>query len=143
MVRVERNKMRRAIKAATKTDQAHQDAARALGCMVCRFRIANRMQTAPQCGPTHIHHRNIGDMHGQKQIGQDAFVALGAWHHDGDQIPGMSRDQMRAIYGPSFKHHARDFRAWTSDVLPYDGKGTEAWQQYQDDIIESQQRGGK
>ena len=61
------------------------------------------------------------------------YVALGAWHHDGDQLPGRTRDQMRAVYGPSFKHHAREFRIWTADVLPgFAGIGTEAWQAWQD-----------
>lgn len=93
------------------------------------------MQWAAQCGPTQIHHRNLGDMHGQKQIGHHAIVALGAWHHDGDQQPCMSREAMRNAYGPSFKHHARDFRAWTDDVLPGYGRGTEAWQRWQDELL--------
>lgn len=125
--------MRRAIKPATRAGQAYQDAARALGCVVCRWRIAAGLQRAIQCGHTQIHHRNLGDLHGQKQIGQHAVVALGAWHHDGDQMPGMTRDRMREVFGPSFKHHAREFRVWTFDVLG--GRGTEAWQTYQDQLL--------
>lgn len=127
--------MKRAIRPATKAQQAYHDRARALGCVVCRYRIAQGLQRVGQCGPTQIHHRNLDDKHGQLQLGQDFVVALGAWHHDGDQSPGKTRDRMRAIYGPSFKHHARDFRAWTDDVLPGYGRGTEAWQRYQDELL--------
>lgn len=130
--------MRRAIASATKSQAEYQDAARRLGCVVCRFRAARGMQPADkQCGPTQIHHRNLGDLHGQPQLGQDEVVAMGAWHHDGDQLPGQSRDQMRARFGPSFKHHAREFRAWTAEVLG-DGaaRGTAGWQQYQDRLIQ-------
>jgi RecA-dependent nuclease len=121
--------MRRAIKSATRADQAYQDAARALGCVVCL-----RMKWA-QPNETHIHHRNIGDLHGQKQIGQHAVVALCAYHHEGVPIPPHQTDGMREIYGPSFKSHARDFRVWTQDVLPGYGRGTEAWQNYQDELL--------
>ena len=131
--------IRRAIRQARKVEQAYQDAARDLGCCVCRFRIANGMQEPKwgQCGSTHLHHRNIGDYHGQKQLGQDAVVAMGAWHHDGRleiEWPPMGSEDMREIYGPSFKH-AADFRAWTDDVLPGYGRGTEAWQRLQDEYL--------
>lgn len=126
--------MRRAIKSATKAEASYQDRARELGCVVCRFRIANGMQDAVQCGDTHIHHRNLGDWHGQKQLGQHAVVAMGGWHHDGVLMPGSSTDDMRERFGPSFKH-AADFREWTYDVLPGYGRGTEAWQRYQDELL--------
>jgi len=123
-------------KPPTMAQQDYQDRARALGCVVCRFRIANGMQKASigQCGATHIHHRNVGDYHGQKQIGQHAIVALGAWHHDGVLIPGHSTYDMRELYGPSF-YSAADFREWTYDVLPGYGRGTEAWQRWQDEQL--------
>jgi hypothetical protein len=132
---------KRAIGAATVAQQDYQDRARALGCVVCRFRIAAGMQDAKwgQCGATHIHHRNLGDLHGQKQLGQDCVVALGAWHHDGRieiDWPPMSGEDMREIFGPSFQATPRDFRAWTDDVLPGYGRGTEAWQRYQDELLE-------
>lgn len=130
--------MRRAIAGATKAQAEYQDEARQLGCVVCRLRIARGLQPmGQQCGPTQIHHQNLGDLHGQRQLGQDKVVALGAWHHDGDQLPGHTRDQMRARFGPSFKHHAREFRAWTAEVLGEDAaRGTAGWQQFQDRLIE-------
>jgi hypothetical protein len=127
--------MKRAIGKPTKAQQAYQDAARELGCVVCRYRIERGMQHALGCGPTHIHHRNLGDLHGQKQLGHDSIVAMGAWHHDGDQLSGKSRDEMRAMFGPSFKNNAKDFRAWTADMLPGYPRGTEGWQRWQDEML--------
>jgi len=123
--------MRRAIKSATRSEQSYQDAARELGCVVCRF----RRQAQPNA--THIHHRNISDLHGQKQIGQHAVVAMCAWHHNGECVPGYTTAQMREAFGPSFAAHPRDFRVWTDDVLPGRGRGTEAWQDFQDQILEA------
>lgn len=135
--------MKRAIKPPTKAQAEYQDAMRAQGCAVCHFRITHGLQPKKwgQCGSTHLHHRNIGDMHGQKQIGQHAVVALGAWHHEGlieIEWPTFNADDMRDIYGPSFKLHARDFRVWTEDVLPGMGRGTEAWQAYQEGLLGSE-----
>jgi hypothetical protein len=126
-------------KAATKAEAAYQDRARELGCVVCLFRIKHGLQSATwgQGGSTHIHHRNFNDWHGGKQIGQHAVVALCAWHHDGRleiEWPPMGSEDMLETYGPSFKH-AADFRGWTADVLPGYGRGTEAWQNYQDELL--------
>ena len=127
-------------KPATRPQQDYQDRARALGCVVCIRRQQLGLQEPKwgQCGSTHIHHRNLGDLHGQKQIGQDAVVSMGAWHHDGVieiEWPPMSRDDMEAIYGPSFKS-AKPFREMTADLLPHlTGRGTERWQQFQDEIL--------
>lgn len=124
-------------KPPTVAQQSYQDRARALGCVVCLYRIAHGMQpaSAGQCGDTHIHHRNFNDWHGAKQLGQHAVVALGAWHHDGViREEYGSADAMREVFGPSFKH-ATDFREWTYDVLPGMGRGTEAWQAYQNEIL--------
>ncbi len=124
-------------KAPTLEQRDYQDRARALGCVVCRYRIAHGMQDARdgQCGDTHMHHRNFNDWHGAKQLGQHAVVALGGWHHDGVLFFGETNDSMREKFGPSFKH-AADFREWTYDVLPGYGRGTGAWQKYQDELLE-------
>jgi hypothetical protein len=116
-------------KTATKAEQAYQDAARELGCVVCRFR------GHAQAGATEIHHRNLDDKHGQRQLGQAFVVALCSWHHRGMPWWGHSDEEMREEYGPSFAQTPRDFRAWTADVLPDMGRGTEAWQAYQDKLL--------
>lgn len=116
-------------KSATKAQQAYQDAARAIGCVVCRFR------GVPQVGATEIHHRNLGDLHGQKQLGQHAVVAMCEYHHRGIPLPGMQADEMRDEYGPSYALHAKDFRIWTADVLPGYERGTAGWQQVQDEYL--------
>lgn len=114
-------------KTATKAQQEYQDKAREAGCVVCRFR------DVPQAGATEIHHRNLDDKHGQKQLGQHAVVALCQWHHRGIPLWGWGDDEMREEYGPSFAATPRDFRIWTDDVLPGMGRGTEAWQRYYDE----------
>lgn len=117
-------------KTATKAEQAYQDRARELGCVVCRFRGHE------QVGATEIHHRNLDDKHGQRQLGQSAVVALCEYHHRGLPLWGWGDDEMREAYGPSFALHARDFRTWTDDVLPgYPGRGTERWQAYQNELL--------
>lgn len=123
--------MRRAIKSATKAERSYQDSARELGCVVCRH------LGVVQVGNTEIHHRNGGDQHGQKQIGQHAVVAMCEYHHRGIPLWGFGDAEMRALYGPSYALHAKDFRVWTDDVLPHlAGRGTERWQEYQDELIQ-------
>jgi hypothetical protein len=120
--------MRRAIGRPTKAQQKYQDEARAAGCMACLLR-RNRYQ----CGPTEIHHRNIGDLAGQRQIGQDAVVALGSYHHRGVLLPGMTAAAMRDQYGPSLQLHKTDFVNWLQDTLGE--RSTAALQKFQDEAI--------
>ena len=47
-------------KPATRDQQAYQDAARELGCVVCRLRKCD------MAGYPEIHHRNLDDKHGQR-----------------------------------------------------------------------------
>jgi hypothetical protein len=123
----------RAIGNATKAQKEYHDRACDLGCVVCRYRIAKGLQDR-QPNQNQLHHRNIGDLHGQKQLGHDSVVSLCAWHHDGVPIMGWTMERMHDVYGPSYKEHAREFRVWTADVIG--GRGTEAWQRYQDELLE-------
>lgn len=128
--------MRRAIGGPTKAQAAYHDTCRALDCVVCTFRIRQGMQPRLLCGPGHLHHRNLDDRHGAPQLGHESVVLLGAYHHDGVLLPGYSGERMREVFGPSFFHHARDFRTWTADALPGYGRGTEAWQRWMNEEIE-------
>ena len=129
--------MKRGIKSETKAEQAYQAEAREFGCVVCAYRLANGLQTRGQCGATEIHHRNTGDLHGQKQLGQHAVVALCEYHHQGLPNWGWGDDEMREEYGPSFKF-GRDFREWTADCFPdWPERGTAAWQRWYDEQQES------
>jgi hypothetical protein len=97
---------RRAIGAPSAEQQAHQDAQRAKGCAMCLLLGLAR----DACGPVRVHHRTTGDLHGNKQLGQDATVALGDWHHQGvlkPELPTVAG--MLAHYGPSLAHHKRAF----------------------------------
>jgi hypothetical protein len=118
----------RAIGNPTKAEQNYQDAARALGCIACHVR-----RNKQQCGHTQIHHRTIGDLHGQKQLGHGQVVALCEWHHQGIQQPGMTVDQMREEYGPSLHHHKRDFMEWVQDTCGT--RSTGALQAVQDTML--------
>jgi hypothetical protein len=100
--------------------------------VVCRWRHAAGLQRGISCGPVRIHHWNIGELHGQKQIGQHAVVAMG--DHQGIPLPGKNERAMYALFGPSFQEQAREFRMWTLDALP--GRGTEAWQACQDQLLQ-------
>lgn len=112
---------RRAIGNPTKAEQAYQDAQRAHGCAMCRLMgidFGSLPDGYSPCGMTEIHHRTTGDMHGQKQLGHDATVALGSWHHRGELMPGRRTvDAMRDRYGPSLAHHKKDFLCLIWDVL--------------------------
>lgn len=118
----------RAIGSPTKAEQAQQDAQRAHGCAACHLR---RNQT--QAGVTEIHHRTTGDMHGQKQLGHDATVALCSYHHRGVTFPGFTQILMRERFGPSLALHKRDFVEWIQDVLGE--RSTAALQAWQDEQI--------
>ncbi|MGG6461419.1 Ref family recombination enhancement nuclease [Solilutibacter silvestris] len=119
---------RRAIGNPTKAQQAYQDQARTLGCIACKVR-KNRKQP----GPTEIHHRTIGDLHGQKQLGHDKVIALCSWHHRGELIGTMSSDAMRDRFGPSLARHKRDFMEWVQDVTGE--RSTSGLQAIQDGLI--------
>lgn len=95
----------RACGAPTKAQQAHQDAQRRDGCAMCWL-----LGLEPDaCGPVRVHHRTTGDLHGQRQLGQDATVGLGDWHHQGIPKPGFNTEAMRQKFGPSLHHHKRAF----------------------------------
>lgn len=125
----------RAIGSPTKAEQANQDAQRAHGCAACLLR-GNAMFS----GAVRVHHRTTGDLHGQKQLGQDQTVALCDWHHQGIlefdpssfHLKLRSADEMREIYGPSLHHHKRDFVEWLQDVLGERSTGAlQRWQEEQ------------
>ena len=118
----------RAIGPATLEQKAQQEAQRAHGCAACLLRN-NRKQP----GATEIHHRTVGDLHGNKQLGQDCTVALCSWHHRGVLLFGMTVESMRDAYGPSLHHHKRDFLTWVQDVLGE--RSTAALQAWQDKEI--------
>lgn len=117
----------RAIGSPTKAQQAAQDAQRAHGCAACHLRRKSRA-----CGHVRVHHRTTGDLHGNKQLGQDYTVALGDWHHQGIPLPGRSIAQMREEFGPSLHHHKREFLEWLQDTLGERSTGAlQAWQDAQ------------
>lgn len=135
----------RAIGSPTRSEQAQQEAQRAHGCAMCRllgFSFRGLQEGMSPCGPTRIHHRNVGDLAGNKQIGQGATVALGDWHHQGILMEDRSsfhlryltRDAMRDKFGPSLAHHKRAFLEVIADHLGE--RSTAALQAWQIEQIE-------
>lgn len=125
----------RACGAPTKAEQAHQAAQRAHGCAMCRLLgLGGDRDGMSPCGPTRIHHRTVGDLHGNLQLGQDATVALGDWHHQGIPLPGITLDQMRARFGPSLARHKRAFLDALEERLGE--RSTAALQRWQDSHLE-------
>lgn len=120
----------RAIGNPTKAQQAYQDALRATGCAMC---LAMGLRRA--CGHVRIHHRTRGDLHGQLQLGQDAVVALGDWHHQGIPLSGETVASMKLKFGPSLHHHKREFMEWIQDNLGE--RSTAALQEFQNQMISS------
>jgi hypothetical protein len=59
-----------------------------------------------------IHHLNDGGLHGGKRRGDDFTIPLCTWHHRGVQLPGLSRDAMTTIHGPSWAGGSKPFRAF-------------------------------
>lgn len=117
----------RAIGSASKAQQSAQDIQRAKGCAMCVLLGLARNA----CGPVRIHHRTVGDKHGQLQLGQDATVGLGDWHHQGVLMEAHPTvDAMKARFGPSLHHHKRDFLDLIHDRLGE--RSTAALQQFQD-----------
>ena len=126
-----KRKFGRAIGSPSRAEQAHQDLQRAHGCAACRLR-GNRQQP----GPTEIHHRTTGDLHGQKQLGHGETVALCSFHHRGVLWPGFDSEAMREAFGPSYALHKRDFLRWIQDNLGE--RSTAALQAWQDAQIMEQ-----
>jgi hypothetical protein len=118
----------RAIGNAMKAQKAHHDDQVSNGCAACHLR-KNRFQPFR----TELHHRTTGDLHGNKQLGQDHTVALCSYHHRGVLLPGMTAAAMRDQYGPSLQLHKTDFVNWLQDTLGE--RSTAALQKFQDDAI--------
>lgn len=77
---------------------------RQLGCIACRI------YGCPDCGMPEIHHQNLGDHAGQKRLGDEFTIPLGAWHHRGDPPPGMTAKRAEEVHGPSFARSSKRFR---------------------------------
>jgi hypothetical protein len=81
-----------------------------LRCLPCEI------EDVQQPFPTTEHHLNLGGNAGQKRRGDDYSIPACEWHHQGKLLPGMTRDAMCHLYGPSLAVNSRQFRfAYGSD----------------------------
>lgn len=75
-----------------------------LGCMVARLRGLDWVGAD-------IHHQLTTGFHGNgKRLGDEFTVALNPYSHDGKPFNGWTLEECRAMFGPSYKLHAREFR---------------------------------
>ena len=116
----------------TAAQQAHQDLQRAHGCAMCL--LLGYARSA--CGVVRVHHRTTGDLHGNKQLGQDDTVGLGDWHHQGTLMESYpSVELMRDHFGPSLKEHKKAFLDLIAERLGE--RSTAALQRWQDAQLEA------
>lgn len=96
----------RAIGKPTAAQEARQQAARDIGCIIARKRLGVFI-------PGAIHHQNVGGKHGQKNLGHDETICMNDWSHQGYPLTAYGWDaaECRRRLGPSLHHEARAFRA--------------------------------
>lgn len=82
-------------------DRARRERCVMIGCIACL------MDGNGWCGPVEYHHLIVCG----ERAGHRDGVPLGLWHHQGTSIGTRSRDVMTLLYGPSLKHHKREFHA--------------------------------
>ena len=73
----------------------------AIGCVACL------LDGNGYCGPVEYHHFIVAG----ERAGHFYGVALGKWHHQGDSVGYLTRNEMEVRFGPSLKHNARGFHA--------------------------------
>lgn len=118
----------RALPPPTPEQQARQDRARELGCICC---LMLGLPPDQHCGAIEIHHQNLDGKAGQKQLGQDFTIALGAYHHRGRPLPGRTIQQMEWIYDASLALASKQFRrtfGLDSQLLTYQNQRLEVSQ---------------
>lgn len=89
----------------TKAQQARLDAIHAMPCYCCEVeRVAQPFPTEAD----HLVDKGTRELSG----GHDATIPLDAWHHRGVCLPGVTAEQMKAHYGPSFALQGRLAASW-------------------------------
>lgn len=58
-----------------------------------------------------VHHHNAGGLHGGKRLGDEFTTGRCEWHHRAVLLPGFSRAQMTARFGPSWAGGSKPFRS--------------------------------
>jgi len=85
--------------------------------------------------PCEKHHLNEGDQPGRKRRGEKETVGLSQWSHVGRCFcTGAITDcpKCKAFYGPSWRHHKREFIETFGDgdaLLAEQNKRIDQWQQ--------------
>lgn len=86
-------------------------ALREIGCIVAKMRGVGFI-------PGTKHHLLTTGMHGNgKRRGEKFTVLLSDWSHQGRVLPGWTFEDCYRELGPSYHHHAREFRDLYPDNL--------------------------
>lgn len=94
-------------KPATKSEKAHLDAVKRIGCLAC-IKLGMPMQ----CGPTEAHHT----LSGGRRRGHAFVIPLGQWHHRAVTWHSFNAHQMTETFGPSLAKGSKPFHeAFGSD----------------------------
>jgi hypothetical protein len=93
---------------------AHQrrfDAIKDAGCVVAWLRGLGWT-------PADVHHLTLGGKHGQRRMGHEYTVGLNPWSHRGVAFNGLTVEECRDMFGPSYVLEPRAFREiYPDDVL--------------------------
>lgn len=60
--------------------------------------------------PPHIHHLTFAGRHGGKRRGDEFTIGLNPYSHVGTPFNGLTLDQCRKLFGPSYAREPRRFR---------------------------------
>lgn len=96
-------KQRRSTGKPTKAQSRRMDAIQSVGCICC-------MAFGHHGVPCQVHHLTADGKHGSKRRGHAYTIGICPWHHVGEPVEGKTIDETKALLGPSFKLHAREFR---------------------------------
>lgn len=99
----------RRIPKPTSSEREREERARRIGCVCCYLNEQRGMARAPSYDTKQ--HCNIGGKHGAPNRGERFTYIACAWHHLGEPPAGLQARSAVILYGPSFYHQARVFRA--------------------------------
>ena len=100
----------RSTKTPNKAEALRFEGIKEIGCIVASLR-------GHRWVPCEIHHTTVGGRHGQKRRGHEYTVGLNPWSHRGVPFNGMTADQCRLLFGPSYALQPREFRELYPDDL--------------------------
>lgn len=100
---------RRSTPAPSPGDELRFELMRDIGCVIA-FALGLSEPCTDRRVPGEIHHLTEGSRHGARRRGHAFAVCLNPWSHRGVPFGGMSADQCREKFGPSYAREPALFR---------------------------------